>query len=137
MKNRLLSLIVVSSLAVLAASAPAHAQNKGSEMVAKVAFQFKAGDKSFPAGTYKFARRSASAPSLVISPDKGGESTLVAVVTRLAQRVRTSAESDGNLVFDKVGEEHWLSEVWMPGQDGFLVRASTEEHQHDVVPLVR
>jgi hypothetical protein len=136
-RKQLLALIVVSAVAMLAGSFSVYAQSKGSEMVAKVSFEFKAGEKMFPAGTYRFARRSTSAPSLVITPEKGGESTMVAVVTRLAQRVRTSAETEGSLVFDKVGQDHVLSEVWMPGQDGFLVGATTGEHQHEVVPVTR
>lgn len=133
MRKRFLSLIVALSVAMIAVSFSAYAQSKASEMVAKVSFDFKAGDTSLPAGSYKFTRRSTNAPSIVISPEKGGESTIVPVITRLAQRSQASAGTSGNLVFDNIGGTHVLSEVWIPGQDGFLVRATTEEHQHDIV----
>jgi hypothetical protein len=37
------------------------------------------------------------------------------------------------LVFDKVGDRHYLSEVWMPGLDGFLLQARAEQHSHRLV----
>jgi len=128
-----LSLIVVSSVALLAGSFSVYAQKNGGEVVAKIAFEFKAGDKTLPAGSYKITRRSASAPSLVISPEKGGENTILPVITRLAQSSLASTEKTGNLVFDNVGGTRVLSEVWMPGQDGFLVSTSKDEEKHEIV----
>ena len=45
------------------------------------------------------------------------------------------AKNDGHvrLVFDQVGEERYLSEVWMPGMDGLLIRATSERHKHESV----
>jgi len=36
-------------------------------------------------------------------------------------------------VFDKVGNEHFLSEVWFRDQDGLLLVGTKEEHEHEVV----
>jgi hypothetical protein len=36
-------------------------------------------------------------------------------------------------VFDRVGDERFLSEVWLPGEDGYLVRGTAAQHQHDIV----
>jgi hypothetical protein len=37
------------------------------------------------------------------------------------------------VVFDKVGEQRFLSEIWIPGQDGLQVRGTTQAHKHESV----
>ncbi|RPI26938.1 MAG: hypothetical protein EHM61_10140 [Acidobacteria bacterium] len=93
----------------------------------KVPFDFTVGDTVLPAGDYSVDRDSAT---LRISSKKG-PGAVIPVVTRLAQ-LRKGSESFA-LVFDKAGERRFLSEVWMSGEDGFLVRRTSEKHSHEVL----
>jgi hypothetical protein len=97
-----------------------------------VPFKFNLVDKAYPASMYYFRYEPASNQLEVM----GREKTLmvrVPVVTRLAQR--SGAKDNGNvrLVFDQVGEERYLSEVWFPSADGLLIRATAERHKHEEV----
>jgi hypothetical protein len=135
MKKRFFASVVVLSFVLLAVSLSTHAQASDGEVVAKVAFAFHVGDESYPAGSYRVTRRGSDAmnPVLVIRADKGGDNSSVSVVTRLARQEHTDHATSGNLVFDRVGDERFLSEVWLPGEDGYLVRGTAAQHQHDIV----
>jgi hypothetical protein len=50
------------------------------------------------------------------------------VITRLGATEPPAAEA--RLVFDKVGAVSYLSELWMPGSDGYLVHAAKGKHTH-------
>ena len=44
------------------------------------------------------------------------------------------APSDNlRLVFDRIGDRRFLSEVWFPKSDGLLVHGTPQEHKHDVL----
>jgi hypothetical protein len=62
---------------------------------------------------------------------------MIPVVTRLARRNGSSDDNGPTLVFDRVGKTHALSEVWLPGQDGYLVKGTPEKHEHDIVGSLR
>ena len=97
-----------------------------------VPFKFTAGSSALPAGTYYFAAQ-ASASRLEVRDASQKVVGLVPVVTRLAKTGAKSASAT-RLVFDAVGPDRYLSEVWISGTDGFLVRATAETHEHAVVP---
>lgn len=130
----IVSMSVLSFLVFLAGPSPVLAGGSRDEIATKISFEFSVGDRSFPAGSYRISRRSPNAPTLTIRPEAGGEAVQVSVITRLAQRGNSA--DDSNLVFDKVGDKRYLTEVWMPGQDGFLLKGATEtaEHAHVIVP---
>jgi hypothetical protein len=67
---------------------------------------------------------------LSLQPAKGAE-VFVPVLTLLSRR--GAALEEPELVFDQVGNTYFLSEVWMPEYDGFLVRATKGAHQHNVI----
>jgi hypothetical protein len=122
MNKKLLSMIIAVSLlaAVGAIFAVAHTAT------AQIPFEFRAGKKVLPAGTYIF---DASHPKkVVICNQKGVTVAEVPVPTRLAQRDHSS--NDASLVFDKVENEHFLAEFWLPGVDGFFLVGAQIEHTH-------
>lgn len=101
----------------------------GRELTVEVPFAFNAAEESLPAGSYVVQLRG---QVLAIKSDDGGKNTVLNVVTRLARK--SSSDSNGsNLVFDKVGGERFLSEVWLSDGDGFLVRGTQEDHEHQLV----
>ena len=135
MQQRFFAFAVVLSFAALAASSSSHAQNltkDKNQVKAKVAFDFHVGDKLYPAGSYQVLRRYPMATSLVITNDEGDETSLP-VIALLARQEHDAHSTTGNLVFNRVGDERVLSEVWLPGEDGYLVYGTVEPHQHQIV----
>ncbi len=114
---------------VLLGALAAQAQNASNTVVMKVAFPFTAGDTSLAAGTYRVSQPGGMG-MLKVEAVGGKESATVPVITRLSQEKHSKGAQKAALVFDKVGEQSFLSEVWMPGLDGFLVRGTTDEHKH-------
>ncbi|HEX7485084.1 MAG TPA: hypothetical protein VF332_02955 [Vicinamibacterales bacterium] len=55
----------------------------------------------------------------------------VMAITRLA--AADPPASDTHVTFDKVGSTYYLSEVWLPGEDGYLVYAAKVKHTHQTV----
>ena len=99
-----------------------------------VPFKFTAGSSALPAGTYYFTTQ-ASASRMEVRDASQKVVSLIPVITRLAKTGgKSAASASARLVFDTVGEERYLSEVWMAGADGFLVRATSEKHEHAIVP---
>jgi hypothetical protein len=53
--------------------------------------------------------------------------TQLNIITRLASEIPNATS---RLVFDVLGSERVLSEVWIAGEDGFLVASTQGEHGH-------
>jgi hypothetical protein len=61
-----------------------------------------------------------------------GKDVMATVLTRLGGEMRSMPKGT-HLVFDKVGELNLLSEIWVPGEDGFLLLATKGLHAHKTV----
>ncbi len=133
MRHRSLRIAVVLFFLTAAGSLFALAENWVKAMVADIPFSFAAGEKSFAKGSYRVELQSLRPAVLVLRLGKGGEGTSLPVITRLAREDHSAHATETNLVFDTVGDQKFLSEVWLPRLDGFLVRGTPEEHQHTVV----
>jgi hypothetical protein len=103
-------LTVVLTMACLLGSAiSAHAQD-ASGVVVKVPFEFIAGGKTLPAGTYSIGRLSPGIhPSLIIDSKDSGAFVLVLPVV-------PDGDSGGHaeLRFGRVGDKYFLSKVATP-----------------------
>jgi hypothetical protein len=98
---------------------------QGTRAVAEVPFSFIAAGKTLPAGTYQF--NPGKIPNeIVIRNNKTSESMMVPVVTRLSPK----PESEPVIVFDKVDNDHYFSELYLPGLDGYAVQGYKGEHTH-------
>ncbi len=93
-------------------------------MVANVPFPFKAAGKDFPAGKYLI---DAGLPSeeLTIRNEATGKAAILPYDGRLSER-----GDEALLVFDKQGDQHYLSEIYIPGLDGFELKAASGKHTH-------
>ena len=101
----------------------------GRVLMGDVTCALNAAEESMAPGTYVIQDRG---QALVIKNSDGGKGTVLSVVTRLARR--PSSDGNGsNLVFDTVGGQRFLSEVWLSDGDGFLVRGTQENHEHQLV----
>ncbi len=93
-----------------------------------VTFPFMVGARTLSAGKYVVE---ALTQDLLVFRPIAGAPVEVSVITRLAQP--TTALTEPKVIFDKVGDRYYASEVWVPGRDGFLVRGTTEAHTHQTV----
>lgn len=118
--------IGLTALAVMLAvgAAPVYAQTGAR---ADIKFPFEVSGKILPAGTYEFEMTS---PAVLmvrsVTDPKATSQTLV--LTRLAEG--TTPLAGPEVVFDKAGDRTYLSEFWMPGEDGYLVLATKGTHSH-------
>ena len=131
--RKLASLLILGGVAAVGATVLAQAGG-GSEVVSEVAFEFDVGDQTFPAGTYHIVQPNSKSLVLVMRSADGNHSAKVGILARISQG--DNVASGGRVVFNVSGDEggRYLSEVWLPGQDGFLVRGTPEEHDHLTVP---
>jgi len=94
----------------------------------KIDFAFVAGGKEMPAGAYDFE---ADHSRVLLRPQNGkGSSVVMQVITRLG---RHDADTDAELIFDKIGDKFLLSEVWIPDADGYLLLNTPVDHEHRVL----
>jgi hypothetical protein len=122
-KSRLIAVVLLSLLALTRLHAG------GFE--ADIPFEFHAGEKVLPPGTYSFTVNDSSRQVTVGRP--GMRDVNLPVVTRLGLR---ASSGEGTLVFDKFNGIRSLSEVWIPSIDGFLVHSIPEAHVHEIVDVV-
>jgi hypothetical protein len=98
-------------------------------MTVKIPFEFAVEGATMPAGSYGVVV-DRSRGSIALRNDSTGKITRLSVVTRLADVGRKKAY----LVFDKAGGRRSLSEIHIPGTDGYALQGATGEHKHVKVP---
>ncbi len=113
-----LAVIVVAGLLGAVAQVPPKA-------IAEVPFSFIAAGKTFPPGTYQFNPGKIQ-NEIVIRNNKTSESVMVPVSTRLSPR----PGNETVIVFDIVGNDHYFSELYVAGVDGYAVQGAKGEHTH-------
>ncbi len=123
-----LPLLVMGTDRVTAQLAPSSRQGYMEPATFEVTFPFMVGARTLPAGRYDV--EALTQDTLVFRPVAGAP-VEVPVITRLAQPPTPLA--DPKVIFDKVGDRFYASEVWVPGRDGFLVRGTAEAHSHQTV----
>jgi len=129
MKTKIM--LTVSLIALLAV---ASGYGQQSTLKAKIDFPFTVEGKVLPAGQYDFVLEGMSAVFRVTDGDKN--SVLAPFITRLAAEMHATPQ-DAHLVFDKVGDTYLLSEIWIPGEDGYLLLATKGPHTHKVINIQR
>ncbi len=131
MKRRV---VMAMSLIAFLAVTSGYAQNM-MMVTGKITFPFTAGGKALPAGHYEFVRDGTGSTIRVVS---GGKNmALVPIVTRLSGAIHTTPK-DSHIVFDKMGDKYTLSEIWVPGQDGYMLfstKGRTRSCGHRCAPL--
>jgi hypothetical protein len=120
---------VLSCLLTLVVPAFVYASMEPS-LNANVPFQFTAEGKVYPAGNYTFTPTDNQSAIRIEGPNKA--EGFGVVITRLAAQFHTTA-TDAHLVFDELGNKHILSELWIPGEDGYLLHVTKEKHTHRVL----
>jgi len=105
----------------------------------KIPFKFEAGGKKFPPGEYWVAPKGDG--QLALRQESTGAEVLIPFIKRLEQP--KPANEEPRLVFDMVGNfepsyteyvtDYVLAELWLPGEDGFLVHTLKGAHQSQTV----
>jgi hypothetical protein len=104
----------------------------------KVPFGIRAAGKDLAAGEYAVARTADG--GIVLKQVSSGKEVLLTVL----ERIKPGAPvAEARLVFDEVGDfapsyteyitVYVLSEVWLPGEDGFRVHVTKGAHKTKVV----
>jgi hypothetical protein len=96
---------------------------------ADIPFGFIVEGKTYPAGSYRIAVNDEGSTLTIQGLKSTKESGMALVVTRLAPR----SQNNVSLVFDVVGNDHFLSEIHVPGMDGFYFKSATTKHTHATV----
>ena len=126
MKMRILSRILMLSLVAVLVGGYVFA----GDLTVNIQQPFTVGGKSFPAGHYKIFAE-AENDQFVHIQNLGTKTGLsdIRFDTRLSER----KGEEGSVVFDKVGNELYLSEIYIIGMDGFFFKGAPGKHKHLVV----
>lgn len=102
---------------------------------ANIPFDFTVGSKELPAGQYDIAREALN-NAISVRSTKGGVSSDAIVLARLWADIHTTPQ-DSHLVFDQVGDKYILSELWIPGSNGFLLNITKEKHTFKAITILK
>jgi hypothetical protein len=126
MKTKIVAVIAAVLLSAVAASV-CYAQ--GTVLVASIPFAFQAGNRTLPAGEYVVEPILTGAGRLQRLRQIGGS----AVMTVSTLSVQTSkGSSNPELVFNRYGQTHFLSQIWTGGSQGQQLSMSDREKEMTV-----
>ena len=121
MKGHLFAL----SLLALAAASSLHAQ---AVLQANIPFQFAMGPSTLPSGTYQIT---CGNNGLVTVRELGGKHSAMILTSPTATTPPDfRRDTDGKLVFDRYGDEYFLSGIWAPAaRDGLGLPKSLRQKE--------
>ena len=99
---------------------------------ATIEFPFMVQAKTLPAGQYEFGKVGDGMAFRVLGED-GNVATAI-IITRLSGDMR-AADKSSYVVFDTIGDSNTLAEIWLPGEDGYLMSTTKARHTHTVVSM--
>jgi hypothetical protein len=121
MKRNLITILSLVVMSLLLNATGAYAQSYAK---ANVPFAFNVGSKQLPAGTYEIKVLSRGPNVIRI---RNTETTAVALLIARSESPRTT---ESKLVFDRVGNQCFLTEVWDgSGAEGMIVPTSKHEQE--------
>ena len=120
MKRRMAVVLVVFFSTALFASAQV-----AETLIVDVPFPFYVGSKQLPAGSYRIQATN-NLEEITVSSINGNQSAYGGVITQISSAV----EDKSSVVFDVTGNDHYLSEVYMQGENGYLIKATPSKHTH-------
>lgn len=115
----------VLTICILAAGMSLAMAQSGSAISFAVGFPFKIGDVDCAPGQYRLVYEGKGARHLVVYNLTNNRSHFVRFTTRLSER------EDSGVVFDRIGDSRFLSEVYMNGSDGFQLSVTSAAHSHE------
>ena len=119
-----LAALSVAVLALAAGTAGA-----GGIMAVDIPFSFVVNDKEMSAGRYEIQPTGSHENRLILRSAGGNGAVVMTVIERLAD----TGAKEPLVVFDRVESKNYLSEIHIPGRDGFLVGIAKGRETHVVV----
>ncbi|MCM3905653.1 MAG: hypothetical protein ND866_28500 [Pyrinomonadaceae bacterium] len=113
MKQQALRTLTVVSLLLTLAAVSARAQSAG-EIRMEVPFDFYAGTQQFRAGEYTFRRDSKTGYTVLRVENRHSSASARLLTSRVQRPVQPER---AQLVFQKYGEQYFLTQVWTGGED--------------------
>jgi hypothetical protein len=127
MRKQVIAAVVVGVVALGLAGSVAWAADIAS---VDVPFSFIVKDQELPAGSYEMRVQGETGDYVAVRNTKGGKPVLALIMERLAD---IGAEHS-KVVFDKMPDgKIYLSEIHIPGQDGFLVGIAKGRETHVII----
>jgi hypothetical protein len=121
--------ITAIAFTILLAATFGSAQSQ--KVSSKIPFEFTAAGKVLPAGQYE-VKYDAERSLVIIKSSEKGPVVNMPILTMLAGAMHTTP-NDSHIVFDKIGNKYFLSEIWIPGMDGIDLLSTKEKHEHEIV----
>jgi hypothetical protein len=122
MRRFMISAALAAAFLLVLGSGAAYAQ-----ATFKISFKFEVGDKSFPPGDYRIAQKEDAKISLLRVAT--GDEISIGILKKLSEP--EAAVEAPQIIFDMVANfepsyteyvtEYLLAEVWLTGEEGFLV----------------
>ena len=110
MKTQFISRLLILGLLIAASDICAKAQALAEGTIeADVSFAFIVGKKTFPAGKYTFKRADDTNPEVLRISDNSGRRT---IFFKAGTAEANEYPNQTKLVFDKIGDQYFLSEIW-------------------------
>lgn len=122
------SLIAGALVAVILVGAAAFAAPQG-RIFFDLPFQFSAGEFNFAAGRYEIELGTPGQFSMTLRNTATGSPVIVPLTSRLAARNVGMPE----LVFDQAEGHNCLSEIHLPGMDGYFLAGAKGPHTHKII----
>jgi hypothetical protein len=131
MKPRALLSIVSAAVLALGISQAASAQT---QYDFKIQNGFVANGKALPPGSYVFSVNPAGDMVTLEPTSPKGASVMLVVETRVAEHKPLAAPE---VVFDKLNGQLNVSELLVPGEDGYMLLVTKAKHTHESVTGAR
>ena len=120
MKRNLITILSLVVMSLMLNATGAYAQSYAK---ADVPFAFNVGAAQLPAGTYEIKALSQGGNQIMIQNSKTNASA-VSIARRDGSR-----NTESKLVFDRIGNQYFLSEVWKDSSAGMIVPTSKHEQE--------
>ncbi len=120
MKRNLITILSLVVMSLMFNATGAYAQSYAK---ADVPFAFNVGSRQLPAGTYDVRSMAPGTNGLII---QNHETSAAAMSTARRESPRNT---ESKLVFDRIGTQYFLTEVWRGSDGGMIVPTSKQEQE--------
>lgn len=127
MLNTTVKLFLAGAILLIGITAASAQVDPQSKITTNVPFSFVVDGKTYPAGTYSFARldtNGGDSSQLVMSGPKASQTILITIPTIAAKEAKET-----HLVFEKVAGQYFLTQIWGKGdaEGARLIESSSEK----------
>ena len=120
---RIVIKVLMSGMLIVLAGAFALA----GDMTVNISHPFKAGGKDYPAGRYRFISDETSDHIDLLSIDRKTRDEI-----KITSRLSSKPGKWGEVVFDEVGSDLYLSEIYFVAVDGYYFQGIPGKHKHRI-----